>query len=351
MPDMTITTEKDFAASDLPLDPTGYGGLVLDRLARQACEVVGAEQSCIMVRDPGDPRVAIAAAGHGVGEDLLGSRVVLDRGAVGHAFAFGRMAAGRGPDSNPCGRVRWDGAPLTACAPIGSKNEVMGALSATCSEVRRQFTDNELSLLRELAGLVADALGHAGTRDGRRADVATQLDRAVARLASHDLRTSQHSAAMVGTAMTIGERLGLSDASLLELELAVLLHDLGKVAVPGEILSKPGPLDPCERQVVQRHPVVGAEILRQITGLEPVATIVRYHHERWDGDGYPSGLAGERIPLASRIVSVCDAFEAMMSDRPYRGALGSEGAIAELETGAGAQFDPQVVEAFGGCAP
>jgi putative nucleotidyltransferase with HDIG domain len=347
---MTITTEKEFATSNLPLDPTGYAGLVLDRLARQACEVVGAEQSCIMVRDPGDPRVAITAAGHGMG-DVLGSQVVLDRGAVGHAFAFGRFAAGRGTDSNPWGRGRWDDAPLTACAPIGSRNDVRGALSATCSEGRRRFTQGEISLLRELAELAAAALGHGQNRNGQGGDLSTQLDRAVARLASHDLRTSQHSAAMLGTAMTLGRRLGLSGACLLELQLATLLHDLGKVAVPREILSKPEALDPHEREIVQRHPVVGAEILRQIPGLEPVATIVRYHHERWDGDGYPFGLSAGRIPLASRIVSVCDSFEAMVSDRPYRSALESRAAIAELEAGAGAQFDPLVVEAFEGCAP
>ncbi len=346
----TLATQEDFDTADLPLDPTGYAGLVLDRLARQACEVVGAQQSCIMVRDPGNPGVAIAAAGYGMGEDVLGSRVVLDRGAVGHAFAFGRVAAGRGPESNPCGRGRWEGSPLTACAPIGSRREVRGALSATCSEDRRRFSDGELTLLSELAGLAADALANAQARNGDGNDVRSRLSRALDRLARHDLRTSQHSAAMAGTAVTLGERLGLGRACLLELELAALLHDLGKVAVPGEILSKPGPLTSPERRIVERHPAVGAEILRQTPGLEPVATIVRYHHERWDGQGYPSGLSGPRIPLASRVLSVCDAFEAMTSDRPYRRPLGRRAARAELEAGAGAQFDPLVVEAFDGCS-
>ena len=348
---MTISaTTRGLAAPDLPLDPTGYPGLVLDRLARQACEVIGSEQSCIMVRDPGDPRVAIAAAGHGVGEEVLGSRVVLDRGAIGHAFAFGRVAAARGPGASPCGRGRWHGAPLTACAPIGSKRDVRGALSATCSEGRTRFSKHELALLRELAGVAEDALANAQSKNGQEGDMRSRVDRIAQRLARHDPRTSQHSQAMVGIAVAVGERLGVSRACLLELELAALLHDLGKVAVPGDILSKPGPLDPRERSIVERHPVAGAELLRRISGLEPVATIVRYHHERWDGRGYPSGLSGERIPIASRIVSVCDAFEAMMSDRPYRPALDRKTTKAELEQGAGRQFDPAVVEALDGWA-
>jgi putative nucleotidyltransferase with HDIG domain len=345
----TIPLTDEFSSPDLPMDPTGYAGLVLDRLARQACEVVGAEQSCIMVRDPGNPGVAIAAAGYGMGQDVLGSRVVLDRGAVGHAFAFGRFAAGRGPDSNPCARGRWDGAPLTACAPIGSRREVRGALSATCSESRHRFSDAEIGLLRELAALAADALANARTRLAN-GGIRDQLKRTLDRLARHDQRTSEHSVAMMDSALTVGKRLGLGTACLLELELAALLHDLGKVSVPGEILSKRGPLTPRERKIVERHPVVGAEILRQTPGLEPVATIVRYHHERWDGQGYPTGLSEDRIPLASRILSVCDGFEAMTSDRPYRPSLGHKVAMAELEDCAGSQFDPLVVEAFDGCS-
>src|SRR3954467_12292226 len=108
----TLTTTDDLSTPDLLVDPTGFPGLVLDRLPRQACEVIGAEQSCIMVRDPENPGVAIAAASHGMGEDVLGSRVVLDRGALGHAFAFARVAASRAPEANPSGRGRGGGSAL-----------------------------------------------------------------------------------------------------------------------------------------------------------------------------------------------------------------------------------------------
>jgi putative nucleotidyltransferase with HDIG domain len=342
---MTITTDTNGALGALPLDPTGYAGLALDRLARQACEVLRAEQSCIMVRDPSDRRVAIAAASHGIPDEMLGSRVVLDRGPLGHAFAFGRTAAGREPDADPW-TDGWDAPRVTACAPIGARPEVRGALSATSCEGRRRFSDGEVSVLRELAEVAGDALDHAGTSTTMLADIGPQLDRVVNQLSAHDRQTGLHCEAVVAIALAMGKRLGMRRACLLELELAALLHDLGKIAVPAEILSKPAPLDEGERTMVERHPVVGAELLRGLPGLEPVATIVRYHHERWDGQGYPDGLSGDRIPLASRIVSVCDSFDAMTSDRPYRAALRRDAALAELHENAGGQFDPWVVDSF-----
>jgi polar amino acid transport system substrate-binding protein len=113
--------------------------------------------------------------------------------------------------------------------------------------------------------------------------------------------------------------------------------------VPDSILKKPGKLTPDEHAVMAVHPIRGAEILARVPGLEVVATIVRYHHERWDGEGYPDGLSGVRIPLASRIIAVCDAFNAMTSDRPYRRAMSHAAALAELHANAGWQFDPGVV--------
>ena len=150
----------------------------------------------------------------------------------------------------------------------------------------------------------------------------------------------------MGWACAVGERLRLSLPDLLELKLGALLHDLGKVRVPDRVLSKPGPLDPAERELVNRHPVWGAELLEQDSGLKPVATIVRFHHERWDGTGYPDGLGRDRIPVASRIVAVCDAYQAMTSARTYRAALPPAAAAYELRTGAGTQFDPALVDCF-----
>jgi len=125
----------------------------------------------------------------------------------------------------------------------------------------------------------------------------------------------------------------------------ILLHDIGKIFTPKEILYKPGPLTAEEQQVIRRHPVDGAEVLERIAGLREMADNVRYHHERYDGSGYPEGRKGEAIPLGARIAAVVDAFDAMISDRPYRKAMLVEQALEELKQGRGTQFDPKVVDA------
>ena len=127
---------------------------------------------------------------------------------------------------------------------------------------------------------------------------------------------------------------------------AAELRDVGKIAVPDAILDKPGPLDPVEWSFMRRHPLIGERILLEAPALRPVARLVRSSHERWDGGGYPDGLREDEIPLGARVVAVCDAFEAMTTERPYRQPIGDEDAILEMRRCAGTQFDPTVVEAF-----
>src|SRR3954471_21347815 len=129
--------------------------------------------------------------------------------------------------------------------------------------------------------------------------------------------TARHSESVGAVATRVGARLGLRGMQLRLLSLTARLHDIGKLAVPDAILHKAGPLDELEWERMRRHSALGAEMLADVPGLEPVAPLVRWHHERWDGAGYPDGLAGEDIPLACRVVSVCDACHAMSQDRPY----------------------------------
>jgi two-component system, cell cycle response regulator len=131
-----------------------------------------------------------------------------------------------------------------------------------------------------------------------------------------------------------------------EVARATELHDVGKIAVPDAILDKPGALDPIEWSFMRRHPLIGERILLAAPALRPVARLVRSSHERWDGGGYPDGLRGDEIPLGARVVAVCDAFDAMTTERPYRQPITEDEALAELRRCAGTQFDPMVVEAF-----
>jgi diguanylate cyclase (GGDEF)-like protein len=147
-------------------------------------------------------------------------------------------------------------------------------------------------------------------------------------------------------ALAVGRELHMGPEGLDEVARAAELHDVGKIAVPDAILDKPGALDPVEWSFMRRHPLIGERILLAAPALRPVARLVRSSHERWDGGGYPDGLRGDEIPLGARVVAVCDAFDAMTSERPYRESVTGNDAIEELRRCAGAQFDPMVVEAF-----
>jgi two-component system, cell cycle response regulator len=163
-------------------------------------------------------------------------------------------------------------------------------------------------------------------------------------LAEREPKLRAHVADVSSLALRVGERLGLGRDELEELRLAAELHDVGKLAIPDVVLQKADPLEETEWEFIHSHTLIGQRILSAAPALRSVGAIVRSTHENWDGDGYPDRLAGEKIPLAARIVAACDAYSAMTSDRPYRVALTGEEAVAELRRCAGGQFDPHVVE-------
>jgi putative nucleotidyltransferase with HDIG domain len=161
-----------------------------------------------------------------------------------------------------------------------------------------------------------------------------------------DKETEGHSRRVTDMTLLLARELGVPKADLVDIRRGALLHDIGKMGVPDAILLKPAPLTPEEWEVMQRHPVLAYELLSPIQFLRPALDISYAHHERWDGGGYPRGLAGEEIPLAARIFAVADVFDAMTSERPYEGARGRADAIEVIRAEAGRQFDPKVVEAF-----
>jgi diguanylate cyclase (GGDEF)-like protein/putative nucleotidyltransferase with HDIG domain len=170
------------------------------------------------------------------------------------------------------------------------------------------------------------------------------LDSLVRGIDSKDSYTRQHSQQDADLAAELGDALGLSQEPLRALRVAGLLHDVGKIGVPDDILKKPGPLTDEERRTMQEHVVLGKLIIQGVPNLQDVVEAVYTHHERWDGTGYPQGLKGEEIPLLGRVLAVADAYSAMILDRPYRKALSHEQAVEELRRGAGTQLDPELVE-------
>jgi putative nucleotidyltransferase with HDIG domain len=162
-----------------------------------------------------------------------------------------------------------------------------------------------------------------------------------------DAYTGEHCRRVVALAVEVGAELGLDPARRRNLEFGALLHDVGKVTIPKEIINKPGPLDDDEWEIVKTHTIEGQRMLDRVGGfMREVGLVVRSHHERFDGGGYPDGLVAETIPLEARIVTCCDSFNAMTTDRSYRAAMATEVAIEELQRCAGTQFDPVVVAAL-----
>jgi diguanylate cyclase (GGDEF)-like protein/putative nucleotidyltransferase with HDIG domain len=213
-------------------------------------------------------------------------------------------------------------------------------------------------------GLLASArqaLGHSRATGGGRATIAAESDavfdpakapqrEAVEALAvallERDRYTGEHSEAVIEMSASVARTLGCNAVEVERVRSAALLHDIGKVAIPDEILHKAGPLSDEEWLLMKQHPVIGERILRVLPGLGAVARMVRHEHERWDGGGYPDGLAGQEIPFGSRVIIVADTYHAITSDRPYRAAQPHDVAVEELTRCAGTQFDPEVTAAL-----
>ena len=216
-------------------------------------------------------------------------------------------------------------------------------------DLRREALDAARGLFEGEQALVAALAGISEERN-RAAEAYGAVVRSLAvALSARDGYTGEHSDTVRELSVAVGRAIGLDGTSLAEVEAGALLHDVGKIGIPDSILNKPGPLDEAEWQLMREHPIIGERILLPLPGLGRVARAVRHEHERWDGSGYPDGIAGEAIPLASRIVLACDAFNALVSDRPYRSALPVSDAVAELERCAGTQFDPAVIDVLLGC--
>ena len=229
-----------------------------------------------------------------------------------------------------------------------SDGRVHGTLCCLSHASEPRLRERDARFMRVLARLVAEQLEREQMEaQKRRLEVrATGVGALLAALEARDGYTGGHAQAVVEHSVAVARRMGLSEKEVAEVEQAALLHDVGKIGVGDAILNKPQALNDAEWEVMRMHPVIGEQLVASTNGLAHLAPIIRAEHERWDGKGYPDGLKGEEIPLASRVILVCDAFHAMTSDRPYRKALGVEGALGELEKNAATQFCPRTVETF-----
>jgi HD-GYP domain-containing protein (c-di-GMP phosphodiesterase class II) len=224
--------------------------------------------------------------------------------------------------------------------------QIIGAMTIVNTEEAEALEAEELDLLQSLSSLLANAIHNARMEERNRATFLRTLESLATALEARDDYTRGHSQRVCDLSVMIGSKLGLLPDALEELRIGTILHDIGKIGVPDAILNKPGRLTDDEFHFMRTHPVIGYEICRPLMLSDGVLMIIRNHHEKLDGSGYPDGLKGGELPLSLRIVCVADAFDAMSSRRPYRGVMDMGHVMGELSKGAGIQFDSVVVEAL-----
>jgi len=314
---------------------------------RLACREIGAGTGMLFLLDPEQDELLLAAS---VGIDPTslenGAALAVGEGLSGwvaqHREAFfsnDLAAAGR---FRPVSQMKYKRASAVS-VPILRHGELLGVLTFA-DERPGAFGRADLLMVEAVAASLALGLRCSQLRAEAEAGYLACIRGLANALEAKDPGTRGHSLRIAHFCREVGRAFDFPRERRERLEAAAYLHDIGKIGIPESVLHKPGPLTGAEWELVRRHPEMGAEILRGLPSMSEVSRFVEAHHERPDGRGYPRGLRGDEIPLESRIISAADAFDAMVTARPYRAHLPAEVALAEMQAAAGSQFDPFVVE-------
>jgi putative nucleotidyltransferase with HDIG domain len=230
--------------------------------------------------------------------------------------------------------------------PLVRDGRAIGAIQAINKRDLAHFTRDDLDLMKSIADIAALAIENARLYAELENSYDTTLQALTAALDARDHETEGHSRRVVEYAVHLAQQVGLSGAELKTLRRGAMIHDIGKIGIPDAILHKPGPLTPEERKVMEKHPRIGFEMLREVPYLSEELALVLAHQERWDGSGYPRGLQHEEIPLFARLFAIVDTFDAILSDRPYRRGRPYSVAREIIQEESGRQFEPDLVAAF-----
>ncbi len=314
-----------------------------------ACELISSPRGSLMIHDAQADELRIVASKNISKEVIENTHVKPGLGIAGRAFQTGETIFVTDPQQNTQYKdyigMEEQKDPFIAI-PLKLKDKPFGVLNLHLSREKESFTDYDLKFLTLLAGETAITLENIKLYESLENFYLEMVQTLARVIDAKDSYTGDHAGRARMKARRLAEELNMPAQMLRYVEYAALLHDIGKIGIDGGILSKPGKLTTEEYDEIKKHPAIGYQILSPIHFLGPVAQMVLYHQEWFNGMGYPEGLKGEEIPLGARIVATIDAWDAMRSDRPYRKALSREIAESELTKGSNRQFDPDVVKAF-----
>jgi len=331
---------------------------MLSQILKVAVEEVGGDSGYVMVVDEDDSSLLNTEVAYGgQGEFDLPKTLPVGEGLSGYVVEMSQPIAMRNRDLQP---VECDGlhlgvrsvisVPLSSRVLIGARDsgreQTLGALTVIGDPAGAPFGPDEMELLTSMGSLMAVAVSNARMEGRQRTTFLRTLQSLATALEARDDYTRGHSQRVCEVSLMLAEHLGFSTEAIEELRVGTILHDIGKIGVPDSVLNKPGRLTDEEFAVMKSHPVIGYEICKPLMLPDGVLMIIRNHHEKLDGSGYPDRLKGGELPPSLRIVCVADAFDAMSSRRPYRGVMDIDHVFSELSRGAGIQFDPVVVEAL-----
>jgi len=320
------------------------------RTIRAAAQLVGAEACSLLLRDADSGELYFKVVVGKRAREVRRSRLKPGEGIAGWVMSQGRPVMIDDCESDTRWSSRVDRASRfrtrdMICVPVTHRDQVIGAIQALNKKDGR-FDRADLEMMQALADKVATALENARLFEQVQTTLYETSEALAESIEVRDAYTGGHTRRVVDYSLAIGRRLGLDADQLEQLRLAAILHDIGKIGVDDRVLRKPGRLEGDEIRQMKRHPTLGVEILDHIRYFADALPGIRSHHERFDGHGYPDGLAGTRIPDIARIIAVADTYDAMTSDRPYRKGLDKRIALAEIRSCQGTQFDPEAVAAF-----
>ncbi len=314
-------------------------------------EQIGAERSSIWEIDFENNQIFFRILSGEGSEKLKEIRLNMGEGVVGHTIVEKRVIIINNVQESPYWSKKVDKVSnfetrSILSVPLEYKGEVIGAIQLINKKEGDFFSQDDAEKVKMIAIPVSTALVNAKMYEELK-NIFFETSLALAEaIEKRDFYTAGHTKRVMKYSVMIGERMGMSKEQLYWLSLSAILHDIGKIGIPDAILNKRAPLEKSEKEIMKKHPILGYEIVKKVKGLRKALDGILYHHETEDGTGYPDGLKNGEIPIFAKIIAVCDTFDAMTTDRPYRKALSWEQAVDEIELFAGRQFDPFVVKLF-----